>query len=82
MLFRSKVQQIIDLLRSQPNTRFSELLDEHHSRVNTIVVFLSVLELVKQRLILTEQIGLFGDIEITAEADIQSASGLDLLLED
>lgn len=77
-----KVQEIIDLLQSKPNTRFSELLGEDRSRINTIVVFLSVLELVKQRLILTDQKGLFGDIEITAESEIQSASGMDLLLED
>lgn len=79
---RKKVQEIINLLQSQPNTRFSELLGDNRSRINIIVVFLSVLELVKQRLILTEQKGLFGDIEITAESDIQSASGMDLVLED
>ncbi|MGB4595090.1 MAG: segregation/condensation protein A [Anaerolineaceae bacterium] len=79
---RKKVQEIINLLQSQPNTRFSELLGKDHSRINSIVVFLSVLELVKQHLILTEQKGLFGDIEITAESDIQSTSSMDLLLED
>lgn len=79
---RKKVQEIISLLQSQPNTRFSELLGDDRSRINTIVVFLSILELVKQRLILTHQKGLFGDIEITAESDIQSTSSLDMLLED
>lgn len=79
---RKKVQQIIDLLQTQSTTRFSDLLDGDHSRINSIVVFLSVLELVKQRLILTDQKGLFGDIEITAESNIQETSSMDLLLED
>ena len=79
---RKKVQEIIDLLKLQPTTKFSDLLYENHSRINSIVVFLSILELVKQRLILTEQNGLFSDIEITAETDIQNASSMEISLED
>lgn len=79
---RKKIQEIIDLLQLQSSTSFNELLGENRSRVNSIVVFLSVLELVKQHLILTEQKDLFGNIEITAEIEISEASNIDYLLED
>jgi len=79
---RKKVQEIISLLQVHPNTSFNSLLGENRSRINTIVVFLSILELVKQRLILTEQKENFSDIEITAEEGIASASGIELTIED
>ncbi len=60
---REKIQVIIDTLRHSSKTTFRSLL-RTRSRIEIVVSFLAMLELVKRRLIQAEQIGLFTDIEI------------------
>ena len=64
---KKKVEEILRVLRSEQKTSFSEMLGESHDRIQTIVVFLAILELVKQRLIITEQETTFGDIKLSPE---------------
>ncbi len=66
LTLRKKVQEIIRILRQDSQIRFSNLLGEQASRLDSIVLFLAILELVKQEMISTEQEGLFSDITLQA----------------
>lgn len=67
MSLKNKVEEILIVLRSAPKTSYSEILGESHDRIQAIVVFLAILELIKQHLISTEQETTFGDITLTPE---------------
>lgn len=82
MTLRRKVQDIMRLLREDHTTRFSQLLGENSSRLNAIVVFLAILELVKQDMISTEQDENFADISITAQEKLFDLAESELVLED
>lgn len=62
MTLRNKVQDIVRILKDRGTASFSGLLGEDPDRIQIIVVFLAILELVKQNLINTDQPDLFGDI--------------------
>ncbi len=66
MTLRNKVQDIVRILKDSGYASFSGLLGEAPDRIQIIVVFLAILELVKQDLIETEQPDLFGDIKLSA----------------
>lgn len=57
-------------LRERPTTpvSFTELLSQSATRMEVIVTFLAVLELIKQRELLAEQDGMFGEIVLTPVA--------------
>jgi len=67
MSLKNKVDEIMVTLRSAHKTSYSEILGESHDRIQAIVVFLAILELIKQHLISTEQETTFGDITLTPE---------------
>ncbi len=59
-----KISMIIDVVARKVCSRFSELLSSSSTKVEIIVSFLAMLELVKQRSITAEQGELFAEIEI------------------
>jgi len=61
---RNKVQEIVGILKDMGNASFSVLVGEDADRLQIIVVFLAILELVKQDMIDTDQLTLFGDINL------------------
>lgn len=65
MTLRKKVQDIVRILKDMGKASFSGLVGETPDRIQIIVVFLAILELVKQNLIVTEQPDLFGDINLS-----------------
>ena len=67
---KKKVEEILHILRADQKTSFSEILGESHDRLQAIVVFLAILELVKQRLVITEQRVNFGDITLIPEQEL------------
>ncbi len=82
LTLKKKVTDIVQFLRVKPNARFSDLLGELPSRIDTIIVFLAVLELVKQHYIEIRQDSLFSDIQIKADLESFAEDQLDLVLED
>lgn len=66
LTLRKKVHDIMHILRQDPQVRFFSLLGDQPSRIDSIVLFLAILELVKQEMISTEQDGLFTDITLHA----------------
>jgi segregation and condensation protein A len=76
---REKINLIGSLLRKQERVTFRALFKEIRSRLEVVVTFLAVLELIKRHLITVHQEGLFGEIEVeTAESWVE---GIDFDLE-
>lgn len=61
---QEKIQHLQRVLAGRVETSFSELIAVSENRVEVIVSFLAVLELVKQRFIVVEQGTLFSDIRL------------------
>ncbi len=79
---REKIRAIIQTVAHRGRATFSALLGRQPTRLEAVVTFLALLELVKQRLVQTQQDTLFGEIEIlpaaeelSAEMDIASEFG-------
>ncbi|MEK7276759.1 MAG: segregation/condensation protein A [Chloroflexota bacterium] len=66
---RDKIRRIQHALRAGRRTLFFDLLKESKSRVEVLVTFLAVLELVKQQRVTALQERIFGDIVIGAIGD-------------
>lgn len=66
LTLRKKVHDVMRILRQDSAIRFSSLLGDSPSRLDSIVLFLAILELVKQEMITTEQDNLFSDITLQA----------------
>jgi segregation and condensation protein A len=63
---REKINLITAILRQNRHATFRSLLAANHSRLEIVVTFLALLELIKRHLIEVAQDGLFGDISIEA----------------
>ena len=61
---REKIDLISKMLKEVEHSTFRALLDEGASRLEIVVTFLALLELVKRYRIHAHQEGLFSDIEI------------------
>lgn len=61
---REKIYLITDMLRSRPSIAFRSLLHKGYSRLEIVVTFLAMLELIKRHLVRVSQEGLFGDISL------------------
>jgi len=62
------------------NASFSGLVGENPDRIQIIVVFLAILELVKQNLVETEQLDLFGDINLSPSEKLYVTSEEEMAL--
>lgn len=67
-----EISKIIELTDQQPAVRFSHLLNRAQTRVEIIVTFLAILELIKRRQIRATQEGLFGEIVLVRRADTET----------
>jgi segregation and condensation protein A len=61
---REKIAWIAERLGQEPRATFKSLLDQQASRLEVVVTFLALLELVKRYRVSARQEGLFSDIEI------------------
>lgn len=66
---RDKIRRVQLALRTQGRARFFDLLAEAQSRVEIMVTFLAILELVKQRRVAAFQEKVFGDILVEPLGD-------------
>jgi segregation and condensation protein A len=64
---REKIGLIARLLRQRGQATFQALIRDRHSRLDVVVTFLALLELVKRHLIAARQESLFSDITIESE---------------
>lgn len=61
---REKIYQITDALRRKRNVAFHSLIENGSSRLEIVVTFLAMLELIKRHLVRATQEGIFGDISL------------------
>ena len=66
---RQKITSIVNYLRSVGSITFKKLLDTPDNRLEIVVTFLAMLELIKRHMVNANQNALFGDIEINSEGD-------------
>jgi len=78
---RQKIRLIFDALRRQGRTTFRALVRRADSRLEIVVSFLAVLELIKQRQVQAEQDELFGDIAILPGSNYRPDQEAERLLE-
>jgi segregation and condensation protein A len=79
---RQKINVIIENLRSTGSVYFSNLLTVKNNRLEIVVTFLAMLELVKRRLVAASQNALFGDIELQSEGEWGNLEDQELEFED
>jgi segregation and condensation protein A len=78
---RDKIALIFQTLRQRGRATFRELVGRARSRLEIVVSFLAVLELIKLRKVEADQERLFGDIIISPGAAWQEDQDPDLVLE-
>jgi segregation and condensation protein A len=61
---REKISLITDYLHRQKSVSFRSLLNHENSRLDIVVTFLAMLELIKRHMVRVSQDGLFGDISL------------------
>jgi segregation and condensation protein A len=74
---QQKIESIRDLLFSQTAVNFKQLLEHAESRMDVIVTFLALLELVKQRTALVVQDENFSEIQITKTVEVITLSSVE-----
>jgi len=62
LTLKNRIKEIIRLFKNQSHYKFSDLLGSDSSRLDLVVTFLAVLELIKNHSLIADQSQLFGDI--------------------
>jgi len=78
---RDRIVHILDMLREMGKITFHQVLHTARSRVEIVVSFLAMLELVKQSRIEAQQDSLFGEIQIIPGREWQEDQSLEFELE-
>lgn len=78
---RDRIERIIETIRSIGRTTFRAVLKDARSRLEIVVSFLAMLELIKQGQVQVEQREMFGDIEISQGEGWTADQELDFELE-
>jgi segregation and condensation protein A len=78
---REKIRVIVDSLRSINTTYFRKFLKRDGDRLEIVVTFLAMLELIKRRIVDANQTDLFGEIEVqsTGEWDEKDETQLEFI---
>jgi segregation and condensation protein A len=61
---RDRIRHIVNKIKDNQRTTFNRLLGGRYTRLEVVVTFLAMLELVKRRYLNAQQEALFGDIEL------------------
>ncbi|MBI3537837.1 MAG: segregation/condensation protein A [Chloroflexi bacterium] len=64
-----KIHRIAELTKKRDRVRFSRLIQQAETRIEVIVTFLAVLEMIKRQLIRAQQEKLFGEIVLSRRDD-------------
>lgn len=75
---RERINIILERLQKEGGLSFSKLVSKKGNRVEIVVTFLAMLELVKRHIVGATQETLFGDISLISEGDIASLEDQDL----
>ncbi len=75
---REKISSILELLRKGGEQSFDQLFRTGKTRLEVVVTFLALLELVKRHMVGASQNTLFGNIQLVPEGDLVSLEDQDL----
>jgi len=75
---REKIHLIVERLRQADLTSFRSLLSPQRTRLEVVITFLAMLELIKRKTIHAEQTDLFGEIQIQSSGDLENGEEGDL----
>lgn len=75
---REKISLIARFLHNYSKIKFLHLFRGPQSRLDIVVMFLAMLELIKRQIIHVKQENLFGDIEIERTGELDEADSIDL----
>jgi segregation and condensation protein A len=75
---RDQIRRMVGRLRSEGRAVFQRLMDGVQTRMEVVVAFLAMLELIKRRQVTTHQETLFGDIEIVPSDTFSDQTDFDL----
>jgi segregation and condensation protein A len=78
---REKISDILGTVRNRGNASFRMMFSRIATRLEVVVTFLAVLELVKRHIIHAEQEQLFGDISLGMPDSIDSGPDFDETIE-
>jgi segregation and condensation protein A len=78
---KKKIQDLLFNLRKKNQLSYRSFLSNSHDRIDAIVLFLAVLELIKQQYATANQTGLFSDIFISATEKIFQDEDIQLALD-
>ena len=67
---RQKINIILDTLQKSGATTFSRVLTSKTSRLEVVVTFLALLELIKRHMVGANQDALFGEISLQPEGEL------------
>jgi segregation and condensation protein A len=72
LTIKNKIAQIVELFQVQSKRRFSDFVENGESRINFVITFLALLELIKNYSIQANQEYLFGEINFESMGTIES----------
>ena len=75
---RDKIRTIIHHLKEKGPIKFKSMLGEEYNRIDVVVTFLAMLELVKRHVVETRQSELFADIELEPVQDLNETEDFSL----
>jgi len=79
---KKKIKELITHLRNDKYLSFRRLLPSHYDRIEAIVLFLAILEMVKQQYIVADQSHLFSDIGLSTTDKTYQDEEITLALDD
>jgi len=71
---RERIQTILALIKNDQKSSFKFLLGNKYSRIEIVVTFLALLELVKRHILVANQESLFGNIELAHQENNEFSS--------
>lgn len=82
LTLKRKISSIISGLMTRKTLFFNDLLENDRSKINRLIVFLAILELVKQNYVITRQSEVFGDFSVIATERVSGNEELELTIDD
>jgi segregation and condensation protein A len=79
---KKKIKELITNLRNENHLSYRRLLPKGYNRIEAIVLFLAILELIKQQYVIADQSILFSDIDLSATEKTYQDEEITLALDD
>ncbi len=75
---KNKIRSILQAIQNRGRITFSLMLGENQNRVEIVVTFLAMLELIKRHILIADQPSLFSEIELIPLEPVNSIDEIDL----